>query len=78
MTAAELQLLQTVQGQSAPFQTTVRGKNPLQFLSIHLVFARRPHTVQSFKIMLRDSKGYFLAMMIYGTASEIFEETRRS
>lgn len=79
MTAAELQVLQTVQGQSAPFQTTSGGKNALQFLSVHLVFAKRPHTVHSFKIILWDSKGYFLAMMIYGAASAIralFEETR--
>lgn len=70
MTAAELQLLQTVQGQCAPFQTTFRGENALQFLSTHLVFAKRPHTVQSFKMILWDSRGYFLVMMIYDAASE--------
>lgn len=81
MTAAELRLLQTVQGQSAPFQITSRGKSALQFLSVHLVFAKRPHTIQSFKIILWHSKGCFLAMMIYGAASVIralFEEIRWS
>lgn len=70
MTAAEIRLLQTVQGQSAPFQTTWGRKIPFNFLSIHFVFGR-PHTVESFEMTLWDSKDYFLAIMIYGAASEL-------
>lgn len=65
------------------------GKNALQFLGIHLVFAKRPRTVQSFKMILWDSKEYFLAIIIYGAASEpslkkwgeakwLYQEVKRS
>lgn len=45
------------------------GKIPFNFLSLHFVF-KRPHTVQSFEIILWDSKACFQAIMIPGAASE--------
>jgi len=55
---AAVVLLQALQGQSAPFQTMWGKKRPLHFSSIHYVF-KRPHTVQSFEMILWDSTDIF-------------------